>query len=136
LIVVDASLFVAWLLNEPEHVPANDIFDLLATEKIVVPAHWPVEVASALRKAIQTGRLALDELDPLVQGFSVFDLAIANPVPQDQIGVIANFALKNGLTAYDAIYVQLAIAQNAPLATFDIKMRNAADQLAVSVLPA
>jgi predicted nucleic acid-binding protein len=37
------------------------------------------------------------------------------------------------LTAYDAAYLELAIRRNAPLATFDAKLRKAAKAASVQV---
>ena len=36
MIVADASLVIAWLLDEPQHAPANAVFDQLAREPLLV----------------------------------------------------------------------------------------------------
>ena len=51
MIVLDASLFMAWLLSEPDYGPENKLWDDLYTEPAIAPSHWPNEIANALRKA-------------------------------------------------------------------------------------
>lgn len=135
MIVVDASLFVAWLLNEPAHAPASTIFDMLATETIAVPAHWPIEVASALRKAVQNNRLAHEEVAPILDRLGLLDFSVANPISNNRISHLVDFATTYRLSVYDAAYVQLALAHRVGLATLDNQMRNAAKELNVAVLP-
>ena len=53
MIVVDASLFAAWLLNQPSHGPDDAVWDTLTAEAVFVPADWPDEIANALRRGGQ-----------------------------------------------------------------------------------
>jgi predicted nucleic acid-binding protein len=48
---------------------------------------------------------------------------------------IIGLGRQHGLTAYDATYVDLALRQGAPLATFDAAIRASAPLLGVAVLP-
>jgi len=136
LIVVDASLTAAWLLDEPSFAPASDLFDLLASESILVPAHWPTELGNALRKAVRTGRLSNKELAPLIERLALFDIAVAAPISVKDVESLIHFALDHRLSVYDAAYVQMAAAQRLALVTVDRAMRAAAARLKISLLPA
>ena len=48
--------------------------------------------------------------------------------------VTLDLALRYDLTMYDAIYLELAIRRNAPIATLDAKLRRAASQAGVTTL--
>jgi predicted nucleic acid-binding protein len=135
LIVVDASLFVAWLLNEPDHGPADSVWDILTAETIFVPGHWPNEIANALRRAVRTNRLRMDEVSPIAERVNTFEIGFAKPTPRSQIGSLALEALEFGLSTYDMTYVRLARDHRCPLATIDGAMRNAARRLHIDLLP-
>jgi predicted nucleic acid-binding protein len=135
LIVVDASLFAAWLLNEPDYGPADAIWDTLAAEGIFVPDHWPNEIANALCRAVRTKRLRADDVVSIAKRVSTFEIAFAEPTPLDQIGSLAMDALEFGLSTYDMTYVRVARDHQCPLATIDAAMRNAAQRLRIQLLP-
>ena len=65
----------------------------------------PVDVAMAGLEALQEQRIALHDIDPVVT---------------------ARLAERCGLSAYDAVYLALAQALNAPLLTFDRRLAQAA----------
>lgn len=136
MIVVDASLFTAWLLNESGHDATDAVWDRLTAETLLVPSHWPNEIANALRRAVRTKRLGADEVEPVAERIGVFDVNVMPPIAIEEIGGLASDALANGLSAYDMLYVRLARARQVPLATVDRAMRAAAQRLKIMVLPA
>jgi predicted nucleic acid-binding protein len=135
LIVVDASLFAAWLLNEPDYGPENAVWDTVAADTILVPDHWPNEIANALRRAVRTKRLRADEVKPIAERVNAFEIGLAEPTPLDQIGNLAMEALEFGISTYDMTYVRLARDRQYPLATIDGAMRSAAQRLRIRLLP-
>ena len=55
-IVVDASMAIAWLFLT-ERTKANRLaLRRVATDKAIVPGHWRLEIANALRSAVRRGR--------------------------------------------------------------------------------
>lgn len=136
MIVVDASLFAAWLLNESRPGPEDALWDRLAAETLIVPSHWPNEIANALRRAVQMKRLRADEIEPVAERIRPFDVNLVPPTAIDDIGRLASDALSNDLSAYDMLYVRLAKERQLPLATVDRAMRAAAQHLKIAVLPA
>jgi predicted nucleic acid-binding protein len=135
LIVVDASFLVAWLLGEPQHAAEEKIWDILATDSALVPAHWPNEVANALRRAVRTKRLPPRDVEPTVSRLAVFDIRLAGAPEVENIAALAQDALRADLSVYDLQYVQLAQAHRLPLATIDAAMRTAARRMKLALLP-
>lgn len=135
MIVVDASLFVAWLLDEQDYGPTHSVWERLLTESIFVPDHWPNEIANSLRRAVRTKRLRADEVLPIAERILVFDIGFAEPTPLDQIGSLAKDALDLDLSTYDMTYVRVARDYQYPLATIDEGMRKAARRLRIRLLP-
>ena len=136
MIVVDASLFAAWLLNEPRGDAQDAVWEILVAETAFVPNHWPNEIANALRRAVRTKRIRLDEIALIAERVRPFDIEFAGPTPLEEIEKLANEALDYGLSAYDMAYVRLARDRQLPLATLDNAMRRAATTLKIPLLPA
>ena len=135
MIVLDASLAIAWLLREHQY-GAADAYDLLAESSFVVPSHWPIEIGNALRSNLRSGRISSDIVDTIAEYLEEFDIAIEPPIPLAEIRPLLHFAVAHELTVYDATYVQLALQQSASLATVDAEMRQAAGKLRIPLLPA
>ncbi len=116
MIVIDASALVDWFLGTPkgpavaEHVEGPDIPHTLDF------AH--LEVLSAFRAALATRRLGSDRAQLAVE-----DL-VATPLELHRAAPFASrvWALRGGLTPYDAAYVALAEALQAPLVTTDRRL--------------
>jgi predicted nucleic acid-binding protein len=133
--VVDASVMIAWLINEPHLSLDDSIFQLLAERTINVPPHWPAEIANALVVNIRRGRIQQVHLDAFDQRLGSLDLVIHGSPTFDQIKKLVQFAGEQGLTAYDAAYVRLALHCNVTLVTLDSDMRAAAQRLNIPLLP-
>jgi predicted nucleic acid-binding protein len=136
LIVLDASLMVARILREPHAGLDQDLFTLLDNSQIIVPSHWPTEIANALRTNIRRGRIDRWDMQAIVSLLSNFELTVSPPHQISEIGTLALFAVTQQLTAYDAAYVNIALAHRARLATLDTAMRAAAQRLDIPLLPA
>ena len=136
MIVLDASLMIARILREPHAGLDPDLFSLLDTNQIVVPAHWPTEIANALRTNVRRGRIAQADVKAIVGFLSDLQLTVSAPVQIHEIEGLTSFAVTQGLTAYDAAYVRIAMENAARLATVDQAMRAAAQRLNIQLLPA
>lgn len=136
MIVVDASLAIAWLLQEPEVRDAPAVYESLPHEIILVPSHWPIEIASALQVNVRRGRIPLDAFDAIIERLAILRASVDAAVPIEELNILTRFALDQRLTVYDAAYVQLAARYEAPLATLDEDMRSAGRRLHLALLPA
>ena len=135
MIVVDASIFVAWLLNEPRRSAEQGVWDTLVSESALVPVHWPNEVANALRRAARRNRISVEEIGPTLQDLASFDIRLSTPPSVQDIEALTKDALRLDLSVYDLQYVNLARTHRLPLATIDAAMRSAARNVDVIVLP-
>ena len=135
MIVVDASIFVAWLLNEPRQLAEQEVWDALVSESALVPVHWPNEVANALRRAVRRNRISLEDIGPTLGDLAPFDIKLSTPPSVQDIEALTKDALRLDLSVYDLQYVNLAKTHRLPLATIDTAMRSAAGKVDVIVLP-
>jgi len=135
LIVVDASLMVAWLLDEPAMPLGLELDKLFERKTLVVPGHWSAEICNALVTNIRRKRVAQSDVDALVDQCFALNILVEPPVPIAQIGPLARLAAAQNLTACDAAYIHIAIERSIPLGTLDNEMRVAAQRLGINVLP-
>lgn len=118
MIVVESSAMVDALVGEPVD---PQLLALLADEELHAPALLDFEVAGALRGHALGGKLDQLRLDEAVEDFSA--LRIERHQMTELLGHVLD--LRGNFTAYDAAYVVLAQALEAPLVTADRKLRGA-----------
>jgi predicted nucleic acid-binding protein len=119
LIVVDASAAIELLLNSPAgaHV-AERVFR--ENESLHVPHLIDLEVAQVLRRYVAAREITTERAFQALEDFT--DLPFNRYPHFDFLPRV--WELRQSLTAYDAAYVSLAEALDAPLLTTDSKLRN------------
>jgi len=135
-LVLDSSIALASLFSDEVTDAVRGAFDRAASEGIVVPQHWRIEMANALTMALRRGRI-----DAEFRRGALADLALL-PIETDSHtnahiwSEAISFADRYRLTLYDAAYLELAHRRNLPLATLDEDLREAAKRAGLEVLPA
>lgn len=128
VVVIDASVAAKWFIPGAAEALADEAFALLDKYdkdeiQFVVPDLFYVEIASAIWKAVRTGRFpkesgeeALASLTqrefPTVPSLKLLDRAF-------------RIATAYHRTVYDCLYVALAVQSNAQLITADERLANA-----------
>lgn len=133
--VVDSSIAVAWLLPD-EQSPATDaLATRLEDGTAVAPALWLLEVTNALLTAQRRKRLTDREVDRSLGVLTALPIDVESSLPGESLALILALARKLGLTAYDAVYVELAHRRRLPLATLDVRLAEGARKIGLEVLP-
>ncbi len=118
--VVDASVTAAWFLPDEATPPTEATLQATATAEVWVPALWTLEMANLLLRAQRRKRIGAAKRLELVRAVAGLRLRIdREPV---SIAVIDEIAARHVLSAYDAVYVELAMRRGLPLATLDRAM--------------
>jgi predicted nucleic acid-binding protein len=123
LIVIDASVTLAWLFEDERSELAQRALTTLETDEALVPAIWPVEVQNVLLTAERGGRLTVKAEDLLAR-IRALRIRVEAPVGID--ASIYDLAKKYELTSYDASYLELALRHACKLATLDKALARAA----------
>ena len=121
--VLDASVAGAWLLEDEDDPVANAALSRLATEFALVPLLWHLELRNTLVVAERRGRVGAAGLEDGLR--RVGELPIRTDTEPD-LGTALALARRRRLTIYDALYLELALRADAPLATVDRALANAA----------
>lgn len=127
MIVVDASGMIEALIGRDAE---SDLLDALADE-VSAPHLLDVEVLSALRGLNLGGKI-----EPGAAGEARMDY-FALSITRHEIHPLADriWLLRHQYTSYDACYLALAEALEAPLYTCDVKLVGAGHQAQVRVFP-
>ncbi len=136
-VVIDASVSLAWLLDEPSNGPALKALFLSAYRRqcvVLVPLLWHWECGNVLLGLVKRGAIQLPEVPSYLEL-----MHYANPQMDDSPSAHVQHATIElaqlaGLSYYDASYVELALRRKATLATFDQKMKTAAANLGVACM--
>ena len=118
MFVVDASMALTWCIEDEATPEADAVLHRLLLESGIAPAHWPLELANALRSAERTGRIdeaALDRARTIILELPVDIRPVETSTALGLIGT----ARRHGLTAYDAAYLDLARVRGLGVATLD-----------------
>ena len=134
--VLDCSVTVAWLF-EDEATPAIDALQDQLKEKVaLVPGHWRLEVGNVLAQAERRKRLTPAQTSAHLELLDRLPVATDAETDSRAFREILSVARTEGLTTYDAAYLELAARRGVPLATLDRALARAARRVGVATLPA
>jgi predicted nucleic acid-binding protein len=128
--VVDASVSACWAFADEDHPVADVAFSSLQTEEAVVPALWWFEVRNILVVNERRGRIHEQETDFFLRALALFRIRIDRE--PEHAGVL-RIARAQGLSVYDAAYLELAYREKLPLATLDRRLGEAARLVGVQL---
>lgn len=118
--VVDASAVAAVLFNEPEGKP------VIATvgSALAAPTLLPYEIASVCATKLARRPTAAKAIVSRYKLYADLDIELIEP----DWATLPTLANEWSLSAYDAAYLQLALAHKAPLVTLDARLAAAYDR--------
>lgn len=119
MIVVDASIVASALGDDGDD--GTHARTRMAGEQLAAPELLDLEVASVWRRALAAGRLGEQRAGQALEDLADLPLARAPHGPLMR----RVWELRDNLTCYDAVYVALAEALEAPLVTADQRLSRA-----------
>jgi len=134
--VLDASVALAWFIDNPVSAYAIQIkSSLLRGARAVVPSLWHLEIANGLAVAERRGILTAADAHQCVGKIEQL-LAHAIESSADFVSVrqALTTALSFHLSAYDAVYLDMARRERLPLATLDRRLLAAAGQAGIALV--
>lgn len=129
MIVLDASVVLEWLLGLPR---AGDVEQRLLDRdrSLHAPHLLSVEVTQVVRRYESHGEISADRAVAAIADLADLDIARYDHEPL----LPSMWQLRGNLTAYDATYVALALALDAPLLTMDARLAGAPHDARVELI--
>lgn len=134
--VLDCSVTVAWLFEDEATPAIDELQDQLKEEVALVPGHWRLEVGNVLAQAERRKRLTPAQTSAHLELLDRLPVATDDETDSRAFREILSVARTEGLTTYDAAYLELAGRRGVPLATLDRALARAARRVGVATLPA
>ncbi|MBI4677448.1 MAG: type II toxin-antitoxin system VapC family toxin [Elusimicrobia bacterium] len=133
--VLDSSLALALGLPDESSGRAERFLDgLPAEEELWVPALWWYEVANAIVAAQRRKRLAEAEASRLMELYRGLPLETDGTWGPEAAWRFRNLAQEHGLSAYDAVYLELAERRGLGLASMDRRLVQSARRAGIKVM--
>lgn len=129
MLVLDASAFASWAFPDEggDRVSQALVRVMTQEETAVAPALFHVEALHAAGKALERGRFTPSVHQHVLRLLGRLPVSLA-PMRISPIEYWA-WCQSLGLTAYDGVYLQLAVELKAPLVTMDKALRRACLEL-------
>lgn len=132
--VADASVAIAWVHPAQATAETEAMLDrLVAGDSLVVPALWPLEVANALTILRRRRKLTPDEARSAIEIIRELPVVIDHEAATIAFTRLFDLASEHELTIYDASYIELAARRQLPLASNDVRMKQAAIRSGVNL---
>ena len=125
-VVLDASVTVAWFLQDESSTESGPLLNYVAKAGAAVPQIWKMEVANVFTQAVRRGRISDSHRERAMAALR------ALPIREDAEGTsnvwttVVDIADRFQLSIYDATYLELSARTGLPIATADKAMKAAA----------
>ena len=131
--MLDASVAVAWLLDDEDNPLADAARQRIVDGGAYVPHVWHLEVRNALLAAERRRRISAGGTAARLR--SLRQLPIYTDMEPDFEAAV-ELARSHRLAIYDAVYVELAKRRNEALATLDAALCRAAEAEGLALVAA
>jgi predicted nucleic acid-binding protein len=132
--VVDCSVAMAWLFHDEATPKTAALLNRLATETALVPGWWFIEITNVLAMTERRGRITPTQSDAFIADLGKLGIERDDEAPDRAFTHLLALCRTHRLTGYDAVYLDLAVRRNLPLATLDEHLRKPAKKLGVRLL--
>jgi len=126
-IVVDASVIIAVIANEPEKEALIEVTtgaDLIAPHSV----HW--EIGNAFSAMLRRERIRLEQAIQAVQLYQQIPIRFVNVELEETLKIADTL----GIYAYDAYLIRCALKYKSPLISLDRNLVNAAKEMKARVI--
>jgi predicted nucleic acid-binding protein len=133
--VVDSSIALTWCFEDEASPETEKLFERIRDDGAVVPGLWHLELGNVLLQAEKRGRITRSDVAMRLALIAELPILVDQETTLRARREILLLARTEGLTVYDAAYLELAERRGLPLMTRDIALADAAKRLGVVVFP-
>ena len=132
-LIIDNSVVMSWCFKHEINTYSNAVLDCMTESAAVVPAIWPLEVVNVLWAAERRKFLTEADSVQFIRLLLQLPILVEFQSPESVLKDVLWLARAQGLSSYDASYLDLAMKKNLPLATLDKKLKKAATAVNVKI---
>ena len=132
--VIDCSVVMAWCFVDEADEYADSVLDMLASAEAVAPSLWALEVANVLLVGERRNRLKEADSARFIELLRELHITADNETADHALREILSIGRVQGLSSYDAAYLELAMRHGLALATRDNALRRAAKKFGVRLI--
>ncbi|MCC5614220.1 type II toxin-antitoxin system VapC family toxin [Nostoc sp. CHAB 5836] len=132
--VLDCSVAISWCLVDENNPTANAILAIMPDAEAFVPGIWSLEIANVLLVAERRNRMTTDQSSEAITLLQSLLIQVDTATDANALGATVTLGRQEGLAAYDAAYLELALRLRLPLATIDQRLAKAATRCGVDLV--
>ncbi len=133
--ILDCSIAAAWCFEDEASEATDSLLERVRDHGAVVPSLWLLEITNVLLQAERRNRITTSGATTRLELLRILPISVEHTSQNEIFNSVITLARVEGLTSYDAAYLELAIRQGLPLATRDKKLVQAANNANIEVLP-
>jgi predicted nucleic acid-binding protein len=132
--VLDCSVAISWCLVDENDDYANAILAMMPDSEAFVPGIWSLEIANTLVVAERRNRITQEQSEQAMALLQSLLIQVDLFTDTKALDATLKLARQEGLAAYDAAYLELALRLQLPLATLDTRLAEAATRCGVGLV--
>ncbi|NMG22247.1 type II toxin-antitoxin system VapC family toxin [Brasilonema bromeliae] len=132
--VLDCSVAISWCLVDENNPTANAILAMMPDSEAFVPGIWSLEVANTLLVAERRNRMTQQQSQQAIILLQSLFIQVDTATDANALAATITLGRQEGLAAYDAAYLELALRLGLPLATLDTRLAEAATRCGVELI--
>jgi predicted nucleic acid-binding protein len=121
--VLDCSVSLAWYFKDEANPYADAVASRFPKVQAIVPVIWPLEVANAVLVGERRKRSTEAQATTWLGYLRSLPILVDDETNSRAWVDILAQARTQGLSAYDAAYLELAVRRGLPMATLDSKLK-------------
>ncbi len=134
-VVLDASITLSWCFPEEKTPLSLRVLERLkAGDEALVPFFWSLEVLNTLLIGERRGRISAEQTLAFLAHLEALQPTFDHASFEEVNGPIQEICRDHAITPYDAVYLELAMRADCPLATQDQAQKAVAAVLKVRCL--
>jgi predicted nucleic acid-binding protein len=134
-VVIDCSIALTWCFADEATAETDALFERVRDDGGIVPALWHLELGNVLLQAEKRGRIAARDIAIRLELIAALPISVDQETTSRAWSGILAIARTEGLTTYDAAYLELAVRRGLTLFTKDADLAAAARRRGITVYP-
>ncbi len=114
-VLIDSSIALTWCFEDEASPETDVLFERVRDDGAIVPGLWHPELSNVLLQAEKRGRISTGDVATRLDLIAELPISIDQETTARAWHEILTLARTEGLTTYDATYLELAVRRALPL---------------------